>query len=287
MVFSASGSVSNTNESSVTNPWEAQTPYLTGGFEAAQNLLNQGMTPEQIQAIQMGGQASQLAGPIGDFMRQYGQQIAPSLGQATDFYGQVMQGNAGQFTNPYESQQHQGIMQNYWGAPQQMQADALRADTIEGLRRSDWGDALGASLAGVSVGEESSPYLKMRMAAEENATRGYQTQLAGMHDRAFGQATQRANNWAGADMGIQQQGFGNQMAAAGSMTGIGQQGFGLMQQGYGMNQQGAQDMGAWGNYGQGAQWTPLQNYWNVVGSNSWGSNTKSKSTTKSVSGGWG
>jgi hypothetical protein len=227
--------------SSKSSPWAVQTPFLTQGFEQAQSILQ-----------------NQQNSPYANVMGQYGQMLAPSLGMAQNFNQQVLDGQQGQFSNPFASEQYGQIQQNYWNPAYQQAADSIRADTVEGLRRSDWGDAMGASMAGMGVGIDSDPYVKARLAQSEQASRGYQQALSGLHMGAMQQAQGTADQWAGANLQNQYAGFGNQAAAAGWMGEAGMQGINLQNQQY--NQ----------------PWQDLQNYWNIVGSNSWGGKTKGK-----------
>jgi GTP cyclohydrolase II len=199
-----------------TGPWARQAPFLTQGFDWAQNLYNQ-----------------QQSSPWASTLGQYGQMLAPNIGQANQFFGSVMDGS---FQNQFDS-----MRENYWRPENQVAADALRSDTIEGLRRSDWGDALGASISGLGVGQGSDGYLKMRLASEENALRGYQQQLAGMHGQAADRQYQAASDWAGRSFG-----------GANMMANMGMQGLDLLHQ---QNQ---------------APWETLNNYWNIIAGNSWG-----------------
>lgn len=227
---------------SKSNPWAAQSPFLTGGFQQAQDTLN-----------------SQGQSPYANVMGQYGSQMAPGIGDAMGFNQSVLSGQAGQFSNAFEDPRYQQTLQDYWQPQHQMAADQIRADTVEGLRRSDWGDAMGASMAGMGVGIDSSPYVKARLAQSEQATRGYQSALTNLHQGAFGQAQHRADQWAGADMGNQYAGFQNQAMAAGNLGQMGMQGVGMQHQQY--NQ----------------PWQDLSNYWNIVGSNNWGGKTSDRS----------
>jgi hypothetical protein len=304
--FSFGGSKSK----SKTNPWGPQIPYVEGGFSQAQNLLDRGgfqgdwwLDPNNMQqaAMQGGYQQAGQAQTVGNLMSRYGQALAPSMGQAQGFQQSVLDGSAGQFSNPYASDQYNNIAGDYWKPQHQQMADNIRSETVEGLRRSDWGDAMGASLSGMGAGIESSPYVKARLAQSEQATRGYQNALSGLHMGAAGQAQQTANQWAGADMSNQYAGFGNQANAANSLMGMGQAGIGLMQGGYGMGQQGYQDQAGWGDYqggfdaaklqGQHAQfqapWDNLTNYWNIIASNNWGGTTKGKTASFGFEGGSG
>jgi hypothetical protein len=205
-----------------TSPWAPQQPYLKDGFGFALDTYNQ-----------------QQSSPWGQMLGQFGNQMAPGIGQAQDFFGSTLDGS--------HQAQVDSMRQNYWRPENQMAADALRADTVEGLRRSDWGDALGASISGLGVGQRSDGYLKMRMGSEENAMRGYQQQLAGLHNAAADRQYQAANDWS-------QRGF----QGAGMMGQMGMQGMNLLA----MQHQ--------------LPWDNLSNYWNIVGGANWGSRTKEK-----------
>ena len=222
-------------EKTTNNPWGVQIPYLQSGFEQAQANLT----------------ASQQS-QYGNILGQYGSQLAPSIGQAQNFYSGVMSGGA----NPYTSDQYNQIRGDYWQPQHQQMADDIRSQTVEGLRRSDWGDAMGASMSGMGVGIDSSPYVKARLAQSEQATQGYQSQLAGLHMGAAGDATNLANQWAGSQFG-----------AADQMQQLGMAGLGMMGQQHNL------------------PWQDLQNYWNIIGSKSWGGTSTKKS--KELSGGIG
>lgn len=244
--FGAGSSKSKSNSA----PWKPQAAQLTQGFDWANQIYQ-----------------NQQNSPYANVMGQYGEMLAPSIGAAQGFNQQVLDGQAGQFTNPYQSEQYQGIQSNYWTPFHQQSADQIRADTVEGLRRSDWGDAMGASMAGMGVGIDSSPYVKARLASSERATQGYQRALSGLHQGAWGQAQQNADQWAQADLGNQFAGFGNQAAAANNMGQFGIQGIGMQNQQY---QQ---------------PWQDLQSYWNIVASNNWGGKTQGKDTSFGISAG--
>lgn len=207
-------------------PWKQQQPYLMTGFEEAERRLQQA---DQSQ--------------YGNILGQYGAQLAPSLGEAQNFYSGVMSGGA----NPYTSDQYNQIRGNYWQPQHQMMADDIRAQTVEGLRRSDWGDAMGASMSGMGTGIESSPYAKARLAQSEQATQGYQSQLANLHMGAAGQAQQVADQFAGSQFG-----------AANQMANMGMGGLDLLGQ---QHQLPFQD---------------LMNYWNIAGGANWGGTQKGK-----------
>lgn len=220
--FSFGGSKSKSKSS----PWAPQQPYITGGFERAEEALD-----------------AQQSSPYANVMGQYGQMLAPSLGQAQGFYQGAMDGTA----NPYASEQYNQMLGDYWNPAYQQAADSIRTDTVEGLRRSDWGDAMGASMAGMGVGIDSDPYVKARLRQSEDAMRGYQSSLSGLHMGAMGQAQQRADQFAG-----------SQFQAANQMGSMGMQGVGLQAEQYNL------------------PWQDLQNYWNIVGGTNWGGKQKGK-----------
>ena len=230
---------------SSSNPWAKQIPFLTQGFESAQNLLNS---------------ADQSFQGIADLLGQYGNQLLPQLGQVGEFAQGLLNAPGGENFNPFAKghDAYNQITQDYFTPADQMAADRMQADLMENFRRSDAGDAMGASLAGVGVGDRSSEYLQARALGLGETQNAISRGLVGLHQGALGRATDRANQYANTFM----QNQGNAMDA-------------LWQGG----QMGASMLpGSW-QFAQDATWNPLQNYWNIVGSNSWGGTTKGKGSS--------
>jgi hypothetical protein len=232
---------------STTNPWAKQAPFLETGFNTAQDLMNLTMGDNSWQGIQ-------------GLMQQYGEQLMPGLGQAQSMFGNLMADPGNAQYNPYAAG-HQGyndITQNYWTQPYEMAGQQLQADLMENFRRSDAGDAMGASLAGQGVGPRSTEYLQARALGLGETQNALSRGMVGLHQDAMGTAVNRANNYAGSFLG-------NQGAALDGMWQSGMAGAGMLPQAYA--------------FGQEAQWSPLRNYWDIVGAANWGGSTKSKGSS--------
>lgn len=313
--FGFGGSKESGSSKSSVNPWLAQQPYITGGFQQAAALMGAGpyggaywTDPNQMMLnANMGGYNASMAGigGLGDMYSQYSSMLAPQLGAASQYATDVMSGVRGGYTNPYGSEQYNQMLGDYWNPAYQAADQANLTAGIEALRRSDFQDALGASLAGQGVGGTSSEYLQARNLQAENMMDQYQQQNAQLQMQGLGQAQQRANQWAGADFqgqqlqnAYQQQAasMANQMGMAG--IGLGQQGYDATQAaymdqlGYGMNQYGWDEAQREGQYNQWMdRWAPLMNYWSIVGGNNWGQESEGsyqkKGSNWSLTGGKG
>ena len=318
-MFDVSGSYSQNSSSfwqdSETNPWAVQSPYLQWAFQNAQDLAKQGpyegsywTDPNAMQqwANESGFNAAMGGIPgLQNMYQQYSNMLAPQLGMASQYNTDVLSGVRGGINNPYGSEQYNNMLSDYWSPAYQAADQANLTAGIEALRRSDFGDALGASLSGQGVGPTSSEYLQARNLQAENMMDQYQQNNANLQMNALGAAQQRANQWAGADLQGQFNQLGMQDRAAGAANQMGMAGIGLGQQGYDATQQGymqalgyGQNQFGWdenaraGAYNQWMdRWTPLMNYWNIIGANSWGNQSStrggSKSSTASASAGFG
>lgn len=307
MFGSIGGSVSSSQSETERNPWAEQIPYLTGGFEQAESLMNRGIypgqwwvDPNQTQRDAWGGGASwaQQNLGMGQEMIDIGRGMLPGMGTAQDFYQKQLQGGAG-ITNPYESGQYQDIIQqNMWGDQYQNMLDAANQNLMDVQAMQNKDARLGAAMSGMSGGSD-----QMRKYAA-NAL-GAQTQSADIENRLRMQGqqygTQQADQWAQQNLGGQMQDLMARRGSADYLGGLGQQGLGLMQQGYGFGQGAYGDMAGWGDYQGGfdrerlagemsqwnAPWQNLQNYWNVIGSGNWGGTEKMTSSSSSASGSLG
>ena len=305
--FGFGGSKESGSSKSSTNPWAKQAPFLEWAFQNAQQLAGSGpyggaywTDPNQmmLSANQAGYDASLGGvGALGDMYGQYSAMLAPQLGMASQYATDVMSGVRGGYTNPYGSDQYNQMLSDYWSPAYQAADEANLNAGIEALRRSDFQDALGASLAGQGVGGTSSEYLQARNLQAENMMDQYQQMNAQLQQSALGAAQQRANQWAGTDFQSQQlqnayqqqaAGMANQMGMAG--IGLGQQGYDATQAaygdqlGYGMNQFGWDEMARQGQYDQWMdRWAPLMNYWSIIGAGNWGQETNSSYSKKGSS----
>jgi hypothetical protein len=235
---------------STTNPWAPQIPYLESGFGRADDLYNLSAEDAGWRSIQ-------------DILSQYGQQLMPNIGTATNFaQGQMQNPGAAQY-NPYaaDSQGYNAITQDYWTPPYEMASQQMQSDLMENFRRTDAGDAMGASLAGQGVGPRSTEYLQARALGLGETQDAISRGLVGLHQGAMGTATQRANNYAGSFQN-------NQASGLESLWRSGVAGANMLPQSY--------------QFGQDALWNPLQNYWNIVAGANWGGTTKGKGSNMSM-----
>lgn len=250
--FGASGEKSKSK--TVNNPWSQQSPYLTQGFEAAAARLNN-PAGGNYQSIQ-------------DLLTQYGSQLMPGLGQAQNMYGQMMQNPGSAQLNPFAAgnEGYNDIMGNYWTEPYQMASQQMESDALERFRRSDKGDAMGASLAGQAVGPKATEYLEARALALGETENALARGNVGLRQGAMQQAQGRADSYANTFANNQQ----------GGLAGM-----------WGAGMQGAQMLPGAYNFGQSAQWSPLRNYWDIIGSNSWGGTSTTSGSKGSASVGFG
>lgn len=295
--FSASGS----RQQSQSNPWSKQAPFLQQGFQRAEDILNnpyQGswqanQNDWQTRAMQGGFQHAGSAFDIGNLMQNTGAGMASGLPGAQGVYAQGMQD---QFANPYESDQFGAIRGDSWGAPYQAASDHAFSNMMENVRRSDFGDAMGGSLAGHGTGAGADRYLQARQNAMGEGLRGWSDQDMGLRMQGLQSAENRANTWAGSQMQGQQQQFQNRQGSAANMAGFGMQGMDMMAGGWGMGQQGAQaqlgfgdrqyqldqDQVIGGLNQYDSQMQNLLNAWNIWGGASFGGQTKGKTASAGV-----
>ena len=292
---------------STTDPWAKQIPYLTGGFEQAQQLLNRGSyggpwfaDPNSMQrnAISGGYGGTDEAQGVAAQLRGFGGQLGQGFNPAMQFYNQALQGGMG-ISNPYAGDQYQNIIRdNSWTGIDQDQLDLAQGAIADQRAMSDRGTRLGASMSGVAGGSDSlRGYAENALGADRLAGDVANQIARSGQDRATGMA----NQWAGQNVAGQMADNQFQSGAAGSMANLGAQGANYLQNAYGMGQQGYRDAAGWGDYQRdfdqeqiGADkaqfedpWNNLARYWNVVGGSNWGGTTETESKSTSASGKFG
>lgn len=306
MGFSFSGGGSKGSSKSTTNPWAKQSPYLEQGFGRAEDILNQGpyqgqwwVDPNQMQthAAATGFENAGQANYLQNIFQGMGGDMAGGLGESQDFFSQLMTGGVGNFQNPWEAEQYDRLRGDAWNPTLQAASDQAWESISEKARRSDFGDAMGASLSGQGTGAASDRYLQSRQNVMSDAMRSFGDAEVGLRMQGLNAAENRAGSWAGAQMQGDQFQLGNQIGAAGQLAGLGTQGMDFLNQGWGIGQTGAAAAAGWGDYmgnfekerlaGEMAQHdAPMQNLlnaWNIWGGANWGGTTKGKTKSASAS----
>jgi len=299
-------STSRSKGRSTTNPWAKQSPWLEQGFERAGNILDnpyQGdwwaeQNAMQGTAMQQGFDQAQGGFGMGAQISGMGGGLMAGLPGAQE---QFSAGMGNQFQNAFGSDQYNALRQDTWGAPQQAASDQAFANMMENVRRTDAQDAMGASLAGQSVGASGDRYLQARQNALGEGLRGHADFDAQLRLQGLESAEGRASQWAGSEIAGQQQQFMNRQGAASQIANLGMQGADMMQGGWGMGQQAAQAQLGYGDYQYGLdqdrvegglaqdqnRMASLLNAWNIWGGANWGGQTKSRNSSAGLNAGFG
>lgn len=304
---SASGSMSERQWEESVNPWAAQDPYLQQGFAEAARMMGQGpyqgnywVDPNYMQQAAMAGGYG-ASDPTGIMSRLYGMgdMGMARYGDSLNYMNQAMQGRS--FDNPYGGAEYNDMVSaNRWTDADQQMADRLGESAQIGFERSDFGDRGAAAMSGLGGGSD---YQISRGLAAADTNRALGLQLGNLERSAEQRAYGTANQWAGQQVQNQYADWAARDNAAAQLYGAGRAGMGDMTGAYNFGQQGYGNMAGWGDYQYGfdrdrmmggqqqwdAGWDPVRNFWNIVGQNSWGSETTGSESTQSFEGsaGWG
>jgi hypothetical protein len=290
----AGGSGGKTQEQqSTTAPWEAQAPYLTNGFQNAQDIYNSkkgspayggelyaGLNPQQIAALQsLNGYASGRGQTLADLMSSTGTGAMGLIPQAGANAGALFQ-RAG--TDPTQS--NIGAATAYANNPaMDGMVDAASRDVVRNLQENQLpANAMKAAASG-NVNSSRSAM------TDAILTRGTQDRVADISSTLRGNAYNNGLNLA---ENARTANLGAGLTANGQMAGLGQYGGQLAQTGYSttmnnlniplqtggvlqQDQQG-QDSAGLTQFQMNDQrpWDLLNNYWNIVGGRNWGGSTE-------------
>jgi hypothetical protein len=188
------------------------------------------------------------------------------------------------------------VRQNNQGAAGSGNINSSRAGLTEGLIRSRLGDTVAdtsANIRGAAYGRGLSSALSSAMAGDQTrlgaGTSADQMRLSALQGGdqtrlgALSQLTGAGGNAVGQGLDA----WGNSLGQSAGLFNLAGQGGAGLQQG---NQLGLDNQMARYQFGQNQLWNPLQNFFNIIGNNSWGGSTNSssigggtKSTTESPS----
>lgn len=231
-------------------PWGPIAPYITGGLQNLQNLMNSGaytgpftapINPTQTAGIYAGvanaGGAPALAGTVAGA----GAGLTGGLNQAYQFYGNAI---SGQPLNPLVTNPNP-----YMNLATMAANNPYMDASITAALRDPYRQLTEQTLPGIAMEAQASGNApSRRYMMEAIARRGYEDRAADVS------AAMRGNAWntglgMAADAALLDQAGGQ--LAAGQLANMGSTGIDLLTRGYGIGQQGAIDLAGWGDRQQG------------------------------------